>query len=360
LIHYDIPYLETLADAWLYLVTVALLGLGTLILLWKNHPAGFLGAFVLAILSPTFVIPAVTEVAAERRMYLPLVAIAALVVVGGYGLVQSLLRRGQNYRLDVSSRSWGPLVSVVAPASCVAIVMALVSSRRLAAYDNAMTLWQEVLRLQPHSHVAHENVGVEYYHLGDYPAALRHYRESIRLKPGLSLSHYNLALVLSKLGQNEEAVDHFRQAAKYRPGSPELLNNLGVSLFVVGRNEEAISTLQDAIKLKPTLWRAHDNLGKALSRAGRLPEAIEAFKRSLKHNPEALDVLAHLADAQAKANQPTQAIATAERALKLARAAGAHATATKIDVQLADYRASLEKADESATSPSFGRAVPSN
>jgi hypothetical protein len=73
-----------------------------------------------------------------------------------------------------------------------------------------------------------------------------------------------------------------------------------------------------------------------------------------------LDVYGHLADAQAKTNQPAAAIATAEQALKLAHATGAQATATKIDAQLAAYRASLEKADESAKSPNFGSAMPAN
>jgi hypothetical protein len=53
LIHYDLPYLETLGAAWPYVAFLAMLGLGTLFLLWKNHPVGLLGTFVFAILSPT-------------------------------------------------------------------------------------------------------------------------------------------------------------------------------------------------------------------------------------------------------------------------------------------------------------------
>src|SRR5262249_50656539 len=81
LIHYQFPYLNTLADAWIYIVPTLFLGIAILVLLWRNKPAGFLGTSVFAILSPTLVVPIITEMAAERRMYLPLASLLALFVV---------------------------------------------------------------------------------------------------------------------------------------------------------------------------------------------------------------------------------------------------------------------------------------
>src|SRR4051812_10909890 len=78
------------AAAWMYAVSVALSGVVTLVLLWQNPPMGFLFAWVFAILIPTSVVPILTEMGAERRMYLPLVAFVVLFVVGGYALVQML------------------------------------------------------------------------------------------------------------------------------------------------------------------------------------------------------------------------------------------------------------------------------
>ena len=45
------------------------------------RPRALSGRWVLLILSPTLVVPIVTEVAAERRMYLPLAAIVAWLVL---------------------------------------------------------------------------------------------------------------------------------------------------------------------------------------------------------------------------------------------------------------------------------------
>ena len=52
----------------------------------RRHPAAFLGAWFFLILAPSSsVLPIVTEVAAEHRMYLPL---AAVIAGGGRGRVR--------------------------------------------------------------------------------------------------------------------------------------------------------------------------------------------------------------------------------------------------------------------------------
>ena len=62
-------------------------------LLCRNRPIGYLGTWGFAILAPTTVVQIVTEIAAERRTYLPLAAFAVLFVVGIYRLVRWLLER---------------------------------------------------------------------------------------------------------------------------------------------------------------------------------------------------------------------------------------------------------------------------
>src|SRR6185436_2962197 len=89
-IHYGAPYLGTLGEAWPWVVAAIALGIGTLVLLWRRSAIGFVGACVWLILSPTLVVPIITEAAAERRMYLPLAAIVTLVVVGGYAALERM------------------------------------------------------------------------------------------------------------------------------------------------------------------------------------------------------------------------------------------------------------------------------
>ncbi len=114
-IHYEMPYLTTLSSAWPWLIPVVLLGIATLYLLWLRSAIGFGGACVLLILSPTLIVPIVSEVAAERRMYLPLAALAALVVIGGYRIAQQMHQRLARDAERRSTRPWPIALVASAP-----------------------------------------------------------------------------------------------------------------------------------------------------------------------------------------------------------------------------------------------------
>ena len=134
LIHYQFPYLESFGQAWTYVVPVLLLGIATLVLLWRNSPVGYLGCCMFAILAPTSVVPIITEVAAERRMYLPLAAFVALFVLGCFWLVQLISHRSETAKNSLAS-SRVPRLLTVAAAFFVAIVFAVISVGRLHAYN---------------------------------------------------------------------------------------------------------------------------------------------------------------------------------------------------------------------------------
>ncbi len=88
-ISYELPLNDTLSAAWPWLLAASVLVVATAVLLWRRRAAGFVGACVLIILSPTLLVPIVREVAAERRMYLPLAALVAWVFCGGYLLLRT-------------------------------------------------------------------------------------------------------------------------------------------------------------------------------------------------------------------------------------------------------------------------------
>src|SRR5882757_7653096 len=99
-----------------------------------------------AILSPTFVIPIVVENAAERRMYLPLLAVLVLLVVFIKQISEPMFRgelRTQNSAANRNRAStflvWSGLV--------LAMTLGLVSQKRAAAYYDEGRLWREVLEV---------------------------------------------------------------------------------------------------------------------------------------------------------------------------------------------------------------------
>jgi tetratricopeptide (TPR) repeat protein len=337
LIHYQFPYLTSIADAWMYVVPLVLLGLATLVLLWRNSPLGFIATCVFAILAPTSVIPIVTEMAAERRMYLPLAALVVLFVLGGRKLAAAVFARrsmdsSNSYRYRASN------LALALPVVLIALVFCVVSSRRLLAYDNELTLWLQVARAQPDDYMARQSIGAHFEKAGDDSAAIEQYREAARLNPDSWLAQYSLAVLLNKHGKHDEAAEHFAEAVRTLPQNAVLQNNLAFALYMAGRNEEAIDAFQAAVAVDPSYWPAYKNLGTALQKAGRSEAAVEAFENALRLNPKAIDIYNDLANVYAHMQQWPKAIAMLERGLALAQASGDLETAKKFTARLDVHR----------------------
>ena len=317
LIHYKLPFVSTPLEACLYVIPLLLIGIGTLVLLWRNNPIGFLGTWIFTVLSPTFIIPVFTEMAAERRMYLALTPLVILFVVGGYQLAQSMLRR------QISGRQSASRVrpaTIAIPLFVVAIALGLASARRLHAYHNPVELWQQVLRHQPENDTAHTALGEYLDDAGDIGAAIPHFREAVRLNPGLAGARFNLGVVLMKANAYNEAATEFASGVQLSPSDIRMQNDLAASLVLSGRNEEAVTAARAALVLFPNDWRFYNTLGEAQKNLGRHKEAIEAYQQALRLNPAALDLYNDIADRYFQMNQPESAVTALQRGLELATA----------------------------------------
>jgi tetratricopeptide (TPR) repeat protein len=282
-IHYYLPYLETMAQSWMYLLPVVLMTVATLVLLWLNKPVGFLATWVFAILAPTTVVPIVTEIAAERRMYLPLAALSVLFVVGVFRLAQLLWRRpsGAHESFGDSTR---PQILSVSIALLVALVFGFLSAKRVDAYHSDIGLWQDVALAQPNSAMAHYNLAQTLNQAGRSSEAVAELEATAKLDPGKTVVFNELARILTSIGRFPEAVNALRTAVKQEPNSPHLLNNLGHTLIRAGHPADAIEYLQHAIQIQPDYADAHNNLGIAFGNVGNVRQAIEEFQRALERN----------------------------------------------------------------------------
>ncbi len=322
-IHYEIPYLNSFAEAWPYVVSLVLLGIATFVLLWRNRPLGYLATWVFAILSPTFVIPIITEIAAERRMYLALVAPCVLFVVGGYQLLCKLVAK---YRTQVKvPPARLPVVVSGSVVTALLLIFCVLDVKRLVAYENEMGLWLEVLEAQPNSSMAHHNVAAILEKNGYEDAAAEHYRAAIASDPSSSHAHYQLGELLNRQGKFDEAASHFAAAIRVMPArfvTAKLHNNLGVALYSAGRNEEAIAAFNAALAADPNDWLTHRNLATALFKAAKYADCVDALQTALRLNPQALELYNELAKSYRKLNEPSKATAALQQGLEQARTAG--------------------------------------
>ncbi len=270
------------------IMVLGLLGLSVWAL--RSRPKlGFLGALFFLILAPSSsFIPIVTEPAAERRMYLPLLAVVFLAVLGVHALAGSFARESRLRRMEA--------------ALLVAVLMAFVfiTAERNQAYRTEASIWSDVLAKRPHNAramnnlgsalaregrsdeamplfaraleidpnypEAHNNLGGVYYNQSRMAEAIEQFSQAVRLKPDYSEAHLNLGLALHNRGRIDEAIEQYLQALQLKPGDPEAHNHLGAALLSHGHLQEAIGHFGEALRLRPGYAEAQRNLDNALSR----------------------------------------------------------------------------------------------
>jgi Tfp pilus assembly protein PilF len=265
---------------------VFLLGLGvaTVVLLWRRSRWGLCGAWFFLILGPSSsVIPIVTEIAAEHRMYLPLIGVVVLLVAGAVRLGQVALLPGNRPR----QRALGLGVLLLTSGA-----LAAATYRRNQVYGSLESYWKDVAMKVPNHAGAHNNLGNIAAGNGDWTAAGAEYRAALAIEPHLASSNGNLGLMLERTGRPAEAVDHLEAALHFEPGNASWKRGLadarakiGNGLAEAGRSTEAIAQYQAALELAPDLADVRNNLGGLLAESGRLREAEAQFAQAVRLQP---------------------------------------------------------------------------
>jgi Tfp pilus assembly protein PilF len=289
-------------------LALAVLMAGTLVGLWHRRPMSIFGVWFFAILAPSSsVVPVATQTMAEHRMYLPLAAVVAAVIVGGFVLGQSLLNTRPEARRIISGGVVGTLV----------LLLAFVTIQRNRDYRSDLVLWEDTLAKCPNNPRAHNNLGLDLMNSGRLPEALDHYQQALRIKPDYADAQYNFGVALVQRGRLPEAVGHFEQAVQIQPDHLMAHNNLGVVLQQLGRPQEAMGQFEEMLRIKPDSAEAHGNLGLALLQLGRPQEAIGHFEQIIRLSPEDPEAHNAMGDALEKLGRIQEAIAQYEQALRL-------------------------------------------
>jgi tetratricopeptide (TPR) repeat protein len=323
LIHYQMPYLETFGQAWPWLAATGALVIGTVALLWRRYAAGFVGTWVLLILSPTLIVPIITEVAAERRMYLPLAALLPLAVAGSYWLAlqswkqfsSASVRSKDPARSAMGSR--GAIYAASVAALSVAVVWSFVDEHRLAAFHDPIMFWQDTIDHEPDDFVAHNNLGAELMRAARPQEAIEPLHQALRLNPKHFESRINLGTALMRVGRLSEAIGEYQQVLQHYPNSVPGLCDLGIVLGKAGKMQEAMDQLRAAAKIDPHNSAVSYNLGLLLARTRRLPEAIEQFRTALVADPNYFEANVNLGAALATVGQPQEAVGHFQKALEI-------------------------------------------
>jgi tetratricopeptide (TPR) repeat protein len=313
---YELPKVDSFASFCIYVVPVLLMSALALWLLKRNSPIGFVFVFVGAVLAPTSIVPILTEMAAERRMYLPLAALMAAVVVAIYLFVRRQLAISRAAG-DSSPNSKAPILAAAVSVILLVTVYSIVGSHRISDYHNQTLMWQQVADSQPLNYMAHYNLGLIYNEAGREADSIKELQTSIEAHPRYPASRSALGFALMHAGRMPEALASIQAALEINPEYVPALNNMGIALTKLGNLNEAIQYLERAVRLDPGHADAHNNLGEALLQVGRTAEAEEQFRAAQSLTPGDAGVLYNLAMSHRSKGDLTQAIDLFERAIKI-------------------------------------------
>jgi tetratricopeptide (TPR) repeat protein len=182
---------------------------------------------------------------------------------------------------------------------------------------DAITAYQQAIKLKPDYEEAWNNLGCIYSDSGRTADAIAALQQAIKLEPGDAVAWYNLGVVYNDSKRTGDAIAAYQQAIKLKPDYPSAWYNQGGVYAKVGRITDAIAAYQQAIKLKPDDAMTLVNLGSAYHDAGRFSDAIAAYQRAIKLEPNDAAAWNNLGFAYRKSGRAGDAIAALQQAIKI-------------------------------------------
>lgn len=243
---YGCAVASTVAEIVPAAVIVVVLLAATVAALALEPTLGFLGMWFFAILAPTSsIVPLPGQTEAEHRMYLPLAAVAVLLVLAVHRTVGRL--------------GWRSGQAEVALLSVVVAVLGWGSFCRNEVYRSDLTIWDTTVRNCPLNYRAYLSLGKAHDSRGQYDAAVRDYDHAILLRRDFVEAFNNRGAAYEAMGQAEAAIKDYDKAIALQPDAAEAYSNRGNIHQSMGHYEAAIKDYAKAIALNPNLAAAYQN-----------------------------------------------------------------------------------------------------
>lgn len=142
------------------------------------------------------------------------------------------------------------------------------------SYDQAISDYNEAIRLKPDYADAYNNIGVAYYGKGDYNQAIREYSKAIRLNPDYANAYNNRGVAYSRkpTPDYDRAISDYSEAIRLKPDYANAYYNRGVAYFRKGSYDQAISDYSEAIRLNPDYADAYNDRAMAYLKLSEIDE----------------------------------------------------------------------------------------
>jgi Tfp pilus assembly protein PilF len=231
--------------------------------------------FVVTLLPTLGIIQVGVQAAADRYMYLPVLAPLFLV---GAGVARAWEGRYRKYL---------PVLALV-----VAVLLSTMTVRQIGVWKSTSTLWERVMGLYPQDSHPHAGRALGAMEEERYEDALSYIVKAIEMEQGYSASSpklhwlYNIrADVQMALGRHREAAGDFSRAIELNPAVEAYYLGRAKALEGLGELVGAVSDYQKAVSLKPDYVEALNSLGVLYRKMGDYEKAVKSLNRAIARSP---------------------------------------------------------------------------
>ncbi len=129
--------------------------------------------------------------------------------------------------------------------SVVAVRELAIQAANLEEYEDAVSLWQQVIGLQPEMADAYVNMGTAYWNLGKYHEAVASAQKAMELAPDMKEAPFNYCLSLLHLGQARTAVPALQSLVAQFPEYLPARFLLAAARCCAGQSQKGIEGLEN-------------------------------------------------------------------------------------------------------------------
>ena len=216
-------------------------------------------------------------------------------------------------------------------------------------YDTALSMFQEILAVNPTITPAYLGIGAIYMVKNDYVRAEPVYGRAARLEPLSFDAQYGHGLALQMLQRFVDAVRAYRRALTIDPDSGKANLNIATTYLQMRDSIRALSYAEKAVAVDPSNGPSHANLGAIYENLGRNAEAIDQYYDALELMGNRPRLMMNLMSVLAKERRYREAANTAETLIRIEPTAHAyerlgwcHFKLRRYDESIAAYRDAVE------------------
>ncbi len=269
----------------------------------KRRPIGWAAAAFLLILAPTSSLMPLPDPAVEHRMYLPLAAVLATLLIAGYTGLEYLLK---------SCPRWRRSVLFLGGAVCLigVVVLGRMTYLRNLDYRSEFRMWQDVVEKRPGNWRSYLAVSKSLLLRGEFEQTIEWVArfkaknpdyaslsdaeiEALKSAPArerVRVSFYtmienNVGVAKSQLGRVDEALEHYKTVLRFVPDDTDALNNIGYETYLRGATNEAVRYWFATLNVDPNNGPAHCFLGMIYEDRSEWAKAIKHYQGVLNASP---------------------------------------------------------------------------